>query len=253
MNLIDFEKYLSELYQVNKFKDYCPKGLAVEGGDRISRGITGVSFGLDLLEEAIQRDADFIIVHHLHGFWNNQSHIVRGSLKQKIKGLIDNNISLFGFHLPMDAHPFLGNNIGVINALGLKHVGGFLREGQVDIGFIGEYSDGLSYEEFSARVINNIGEINFQFPYGPNIIKRVGVCTGASPSSVEELVALGDIDLYITGEARENTQQYCMEEGIHFIAAGHHQTECFGPEALAKHLRDELSIPTEFVNLHNPV
>lgn len=238
---------------MDDFKDYCPKGLAVEGKQEINKGIAGVSFGLDLLEIAIEKNADFIIVHHLHGFWNNQSHIVRGSLKTKIQGLLDHGINLFGFHLPMDAHPTLGNNIGALSAVGASHSGGFLREGQRDIGMIGEYASPISIEEFMKRVNKNIGPVNFQFLHGKQEITKVGVCTGASPSSVEELVARGDVDLYLTGEARENTQQYCQEEGIHFVAAGHHQTERFGPQSIAKHLTEELGIITEFVDLPNPV
>lgn len=253
MNLFDFESYLNTLYQVSEFKDYCPKGLTVEGSHHVHRGISGVSFGLDLLDVAIQRQVDFIIVHHLHGFWDNQSRIVRGSLKRKIEGLISNNISLFGYHLPMDAHPTLGNNIGAINAVGAKHTEGFIRQGNRDIGFIGEYDSPISIDEFMVRVSHNIGAINFEFLNGKSLISKIGVCTGASPSSVEELVARGDIDLFLTGEARENTKQYCEEEGIHFVAAGHHQTERFGPKSIAQHISAELGIQTEFVDLANPV
>lgn len=253
MLLTNFEQHLNNLYDVQAFKDFCPKGLAVEGKSEIQRGLTGVSFGLDLLDEAIQRQADFIVVHHLHGFWDNQSHIVRGTLKKKIQGLLEHGISLFGYHLPMDAHPTLGNNIGVLEALDLKHTGGFLREGNKDIGFIGEFAEAQSHDEILTRIKSKIGKENFAFMNGNSQIKKVGICTGAAPSAVEELVAMGDIDLYVTGEARENTQQYCLEEGINFIAAGHHQTECFGPRSLAHYLNDTLGLQTEFVNLHNPV
>lgn len=253
MLLSNFEQHLNNLYDVESFKDYCPKGLTVEGKPELKSGITGVSFGLDLLDEAIERQVDFIVVHHLHGFWNNQSHIVRGSLKRKIQGLLSNGISLFGFHLPMDAHPLIGNNMGVLNALGLTHVGGFLREGTKDIGFLGEFDEPHNHDDMLNLVRSSIGQENFAFMSGKSTIKKVGVCTGAAPSAVEELVAMGDIDLYITGEARENTKQYCLEEGINFIAAGHHQTECFGPRLLANYITKELGLKTEFVNLHNPV
>ncbi len=253
MKLIELENYLINLYDINEFNDYCPKGLTVEGKPEVLKGITAVSFGLDLLEYAIEQKVDFIVVHHLHGFWDNQSKIVRGTLKKKIQGLLNNDISLFGFHLPMDAHLKIGNNAGVLSALNAQQVGGFLREGNKNIGLLGKLQNPMTPEFLLSLLSDKVGPPNFEFMYGPSLIQKIGVCTGAAPSGVEELVALGDIDAYITGEARENTQQYCMEEGIHFIAAGHHQTECFGPQLLAQHLTKELNLEVNFINIHNPV
>ena len=251
ISLKELQSYLKDLYETDDFKDYCPKGLVVEGKENIEKGIAGVSFTLELVEKAVEEKTDFIIVHHPHGFWNNESQTIQGIQKKKVKLLLEHDISLFGFHLPMDAQPELGNNAQLAKALGLKHSGGFMKEGRKHIGYLAEYDTPMKAHDFIELVKEKVGPCNQVFDYGPDEIKTVGICTGAAPNGIQEIV--DNIDCYITGEARENTQYYVKEHGKHFLAAGHHQTERFGPKAIALHLEEKYNIPVPFIDIYNPV
>lgn len=253
ISLRELSQYLDSLYQVQLFKDYCPKGLVVEGTPTICKIITGVSLCEALIQEAIIHKADAIIVHHPHGFWDNQSKVIQGAHKRKIKLLLDHNISVFGFHLPMDAQAELGNNAQLALALGLQKTGSFAKHGGIELGSIGQFDHALSLDELRTRIEEKIGPIPVWIPGGPEKIQTLAWCTGAAPNDVEEIIELGGVDAYLTGEARENTQSLCMENGIHFIAAGHHQTEVFGPRALATHLNSKLGIESIYINIPNPV
>jgi dinuclear metal center YbgI/SA1388 family protein len=252
MKLIDLELYLKEYLEIARFKDYCPKGLIVEGNTEVLTGITGVSLSLELIEVAIAKNADFILVHHPHGFWENQSTIIRGVHKQKIERLLNHGISLFGFHLPLDAHPVVGNNVLIAQSLGLKPCGGFLNHSGQDIGLIAEYENAISRNDFIQLVDSEIGTSNCQFLFGTEFIRKVGICSGSAPHGIEEAQSLG-LDLYLTGEARENTQSFCKDEQLNYIAAGHHKTEVYGVRALASHLSQRFEISVEFVDIDNPI
>jgi dinuclear metal center YbgI/SA1388 family protein len=252
MLLTELNQYLQDYLEVKAFKDHCPNGLCVEGADTVLRGITGVSFSLELAEIAVQKKADFIVVHHPHGFWDNQPRLVKGVHKKKIQLLLNHGISLFGFHLPLDAHPEVGNNMELLKAMGLHLAGSFAEHGGKDLGYLGEFPTALSPEQFIDRITKEIGKPVHSFMYGRPRIKKVGICSGGAPEGVQDLIELG-YDAYLTGEARETTDILCKEETIHFVAAGHHQTERFGPRALAKHLSQKLGLEMEFVDIPNPV
>lgn len=253
ITLRELNQYLADLYQVQLFKDYCPKGLVVEGSPEIHKIITGVSLCEALIHEAIRVNANAIIVHHPHGFWDNQSKLIQGAQKRKVKLLLDHDISVFSYHLPMDAQMEIGNNAQLAQALGLKKIGTFAKHGGVELGTIGKFERPLLVEELRTLIERMIGPIPFWIPGGPEKIQTMAWCTGAAPNDVEEIIELGGIDAYLTGEARENTQGLCLENCIHFIAAGHHQTEVFGPRALALHLDSQLGIESSFINIPNPV
>lgn len=253
ISLSQFKKHLSNLYQVHLFKDYCPKGLVVEGKDDISIVVTGVSLCLELIQKAIELKADAIVVHHPHGFWDNQSKVIAGAQKQKIKLLLEHDINVFSFHLPMDAQPNIGNNAMLAQSLGLNKIGAFAKHGGIELGWICEFPESISTAELRILIENEVGPIPFWLGKGPEQVKTLALCTGAAPNDVEEIIELGGIDAYLTGEARENTHILCSENLIHFIAAGHHQTEVFGPKALAHWLNQEFQLQTHFINIPNPV
>lgn len=248
----DLSLFLNTLFEVKKFKDYCPMGLVVEGSHDIQKVITGVSLSLKLIQQAIQLHADTIIVHHPHGFWDNQSKVITGAHKEKISLLLKHNINVYSFHLPMDAHPSIGNNAQIAQALSLNPYAGFAKHGGVELGLLCQTQTPLSISDLKQMIGEKIGS-SVWLGDGPQTIYKIAICSGAAPSEIEELVQIGDIDAYVTGEARENTQSYCDENRIHFIAAGHHQTEVFGPRALAEHLRVQLNLNSTFINLPNPV
>jgi dinuclear metal center YbgI/SA1388 family protein len=252
MTLEKFSQTLSELYNADTFKDYAPTGLVIEGRSQIQRGITAVSFSKEAVNQAIQKEADFLVVHHPHGFWDNQPRVLQGGFREKMSLMLSHSISLFSFHLPMDAQPQIGNNQGVLEVLGLELEKPFLPMGPNFIGLVGKYPSPITRDTFLKQVEQYIGPINFHFPYGKEAIERVAICTGGAASSIREAQATG-ADVFITGEAKEDTFVYCQDERFNFVAAGHHNTEVFGPKLLAKYLSEKERIPTEFVNCPNPV
>lgn len=242
--------HLDTLLQYHLYKDHIRNGLLVDGGQDVRKVLTGVSFGDDLLDQAIQVQADCILVHHAHGFWDNQPRHLVGAHGQRVRKLIQNGISLIGYHLPLDGHPELGNN-----ALLLKSVGAEMSTVVKDILFVGTYHEG-SYPDTNYLLSNlfskGLGKPLAFFSYGPKEIQKVAVCSGGAPDYIEDAAAAG-AQLYITGEAREHTQQRAKDLGIHFMAYGHHNTETFGVKALANYIRKNYGIPTEFFNVPNPV
>ncbi|MGL1933381.1 MAG: Nif3-like dinuclear metal center hexameric protein [Fibrobacterales bacterium] len=249
--LSNLEKYLNELLTPERFKDYCPNGLIVEGGSEVSRGITGVSLTIELIEEAIARKADFVFVHHPHGFWDKQLRTIKGVIKNKLSLLLEHNISLFGYHLPLDGHPEVGNNAQIAKALGLEIYSTFMKDYGTDIGVLAKLPKNLTMDEFQELVSETIGSVKAVFPYGPETVSTIAICSGGAPDGVKE--AIGVADLYLTGEAREHTQSLCKEEGANFIAAGHHATEVYGPQAIAGILKKELGLDVDFMNIPNPI
>lgn len=253
MKLDDFVQTLNDFLQVKKFKDFCPKGLVVEGGDSVNKVITGVSLCEELIDIAIRKGADAICVHHPHGFWDNQPKLITKAHKRKVKKLIENDISVLAWHLPLDAHPKVGNNVVLCESLGMEVVEWFAPHAGVNLAVIGEYKEEVSLSEFVKKINDVVGSPRDVFAYGETRIKRVGICTGAAPSEYESLVEEGLAQVYLTGEARENTQSAIQDANFNFIAAGHHQTEKFGPRALGEWIEEELGLDVEFVDVINPV
>ncbi|MGL1900500.1 MAG: Nif3-like dinuclear metal center hexameric protein [Fibrobacterales bacterium] len=251
VSLSNLEKYLNELLTPERFKDYCPNGLIVEGAPKVSRGVTGVSLTIELIEMAVSRKSDFIFVHHPHGFWDKQLRTVKGTTRKKLSLLLEHNISLFGFHLPLDGHLGVGNNAQIAKYLGLEVYGTFMGEYGTDIGVLGTLSKKMNVEEFQDLVASTIGPVKATFQYGAREISTIAICSGGAPDGVKETD--GVADLYLTGEAREHTQSLCKEEGFNFIAAGHHATEVYGPKAIAILLKKDLDLDVEFIDIHNPI
>jgi dinuclear metal center YbgI/SA1388 family protein len=253
MKLNDFVKTLNQYLEVKKFKDYCPKGLVVEGGENVNKVITGVSLCEELIDIAIEKNADAICVHHPHGFWDNQPKLVTKAHKRKIVKLLDNDISVLAWHLPLDAHPEVGNNVSLCEGLGMKVVDWFAPHSGVNLAVIGEYEVALPWSDFLAQLEKVVGTPRDVFAYGDQLIKRVGICTGAAPGEFEGLAEDEAAQVYLTGEARENTQSAVQDLNFNFIAAGHHQTEKFGPRALGYWIESNLGLEVEFVDVVNPV
>lgn len=252
MRLAQFEDLLNQKYQTEDFRDAIANGLLVEGTSEITRGVTAVSFSRATVEMAIEEKADFLVVHHAHGFWNNQPRVITGAFKEKVSLLLQHHISLFGFHLPMDAHPQLGNNRGVLQVLGLSKAADFLPHGKQNIGVVGEFPQPIHFSELLQKVKSSIGPVNFHFPYGNTEISKVAICTGGAASSIAEAKKTG-AQVFLTGEAKEDTFIYCQDEKFNFIAAGHGQTERFGPELLANWITQYCQIPTKFIGDLSPV
>jgi dinuclear metal center YbgI/SA1388 family protein len=242
--------YLHEYLKVDEFNDYCPNGLQFEGKAEINKIITGVSASVDLFEKAVENKADAIIVHH-GLIWHFDRPIYKGGYKQRVKLLMEHDISLYGFHLPLDAHEKVGNNAVITKKLGLKKIAPFGEYKGQYIGMRGEL-DNLNADVFFELVRSKINEDLIVFAFGPDKIKNVGVISGGAQKEVKQAV-LDGLDLYLTGEVSEHILHYVKEEGIHFVAAGHHATERFGIQTLGDHLKKHFDVKVEYIEIPNPI
>ncbi|WP_218871255.1 Nif3-like dinuclear metal center hexameric protein [Chitinibacter bivalviorum] len=244
----ELENYIGQLLAVTRFKDYAPNGLQVEGREQISKIVTGVTASLALIEAAIEQGADAILVHHGY-FWKGEDPTITRTKKQRIAKLLLNDVNLFGYHLPLDAHETLGNNAQLAQKLGLI---GTARFGEQELAWLGELPVPMSLDTFSQHIglqlkrpALTLGDMN-------KTIRNVAWCTGGAQSYFREASNM-NIDCFITGEASEFVTHLANESGVAYIAAGHHATERYGIAALGKHLAEEFGLEHIHLDLDNPV
>jgi dinuclear metal center YbgI/SA1388 family protein len=248
----EFESLLNKTLSPNRFKDYAPNGLQVEGKKDINRVVTGVTASQALIDAAIEYKADAIFVHHGY-FWKNEAPQIVGMKYQRISALIKHDINLYGYHLPLDAHPVLGNNAGLADAIGLLNRVG-LQVGvpiEESIGLVGELDQPMPAGAFQ-RLVESAVKRDVLFEcVNDRLIRRVALCTGGAQGYIEQAVEAG-ADVFITGEVSEQTIHIAREMGIHFIAAGHHATERFGARAIAEFLSQQWGLDAIFIDIDNP-
>lgn len=247
MHFKDLEEYLNEYFQVDLFKDYAPNGLQIQGSRNIRKVITGVTACQELIDKAISENADAIIVHHGY-FWKGESYPIVGMKYNRIAKLIKNGIHLFGYHLPLDGHYVIGNNILLAKKLGLTNLEFFETGSKPDISIIGDCNTSL--DDFGKFIENKLDR-------KPTIIKandnnkKVAICTGGAQDYIEMAFEAG-ADTFISGEISERTTHTARELGINYIAAGHHATEKEGVKAIAKLLEEKFGVDTKFIDVDNP-
>lgn len=253
MKLQDFSNWLNELLEPEAFEDFCVDGLCVEASAEVSRVVTGVSFRDALIDAAIAEGADCIVVHHPNGFWKGESRIPVGRYGARLGKLFRHGISLFGFHLPLDGHPQIGNNALIAKALRMEIRQGFMREGERPVGVVASPERPLSKGEFLSRVSEAFAHgVRDAFMFGAESISRVAICSGNGASGMEEAIRLG-CDAFVTGEIKESVPIACEELGFNLVSCGHHRTEIFGVRALAETIERDLKIPAKFIDLDNPI
>lgn len=244
--LHDIEQFLN----VNAISDYCPNGLQVEGTPQIQRIVSGVTASQALIDAAIELQADAVLVHHGY-FWKGEDQRVIGMKQRRLKALLTHDINLLAYHLPLDVHPEVGNNVQLAQRLGLTISGPLEPDNPRNVGLIGELATPLSANEFAARIEKALNRaplvIDHQQP-----IKRVAWCTGGAQGYIEQAIAAG-ADAYITGEVSERTFHEAQENGISFFAAGHHATERYGVQALGEWLAKRFNIEHHYIECPNPV
>jgi len=240
--------YLNEIMQPQRFNDYCPNGLQVEGKQEIRKIVTGVTASMNLLQAAYQANADAILVHHGY-FWRGENPAITGIKKCRIQFLLGHDISLFGFHLPLDAHPDFGNNVMLGALFGFK-IAGYLG----DNGMIAwaELAQAQSLQTLTEHVSNKLGRAPQVIGDANKTIKTVAWCTGAAQGYIEQAIT-ANIDVYISGEISEQTVHSARESNTSYISAGHHVTERYGIQALGEHLAKNFGIQYEFIDIDNPV
>ena len=248
MNISVLNNYLISLLQPERFSDYCPNGLQVEGKQEISKIVTGVTASMALLEAALQANADAVLVHHGY-FWRGEALPITGIKKRRIQFLLQHEINLFAYHLPLDAHAALGNNVMLAKQLGLNITG---NAGEKEMILLAELNAPQSLQTFAnliehqlARKPQVIGDLT-------KPIKNVAICTGAAQGYIEQAVEAG-VDVYISGEISEQTVHVARETGMSYISAGHHATERYGIRTLGEHLAQKLGLQHQFIDCDNPV
>lgn len=240
--------YLDELLQSQRFKDYCPNGLQVEGSNDVKRIVAGVTASQALIDAAVERGADTLLVHH-GWFWRGEDGRVTGFRKARLQAMLKHEINLIAYHLPLDGHPDLGNNAGLGKRLGWQSEGRF---GDQDIGWTGHLEAPRRLADLQADVARELRRDPLVIGQPDRRIERIAWCSGGGQGFFEEAVKLG-VDAFLSGEISEHSVHLARESGVAFIAAGHHATERFGVEALASHVQELFGLSCEFVDIDNPV
>ncbi len=248
MKLLDLCDYNASLLQADRFKDYCPNGLQVEGRPEVLRIATAVTASRQVLVEAIGWGADAIIVHHGY-FWRNEDVRITGIKKNRIAALLKHDVSLLAYHLPLDAHSELGNNAELGRLLGIKELGRF---GDQDIACRGELEQAMSLSQFVLKTEACLQRKPQAIGNPDRIIRNVAWCSGGAQGYFEAAIGQG-VDAYLTGEISEQNYHLSNETGVAFIAAGHHATERLGIKALGAHLAQRFGLEHRFFDQDNPV
>jgi dinuclear metal center YbgI/SA1388 family protein len=243
--------YTNGLLAVDNFSDYCPNGLQVEGRPEVQRLVTGVTASLALIEAAISANADALLVHHGY-FWKGEDACVTGMKRQRLQRLLGTDTSLLAYHLPLDAHPELGNNAQLARVLGFNRSGCFGHDGGLQLAQYGNLPQPLEASALAAHIEAQLGRAPLHIVGQAAKIESVGWCTGAAQSYIEAAVEQG-VDAFISGEISEQTVHVARECGIHYFAAGHHASERYGVAALGDHLAGHFHISHQFIDIDNPV
>ena len=248
MKINDLSDYLDRLLRPEQFSDYCPNGLQVEGKREINKIVTGVTASMELLQAARRANADAILVHHGY-FWRGEAQPIVGIKKRRLQFLLQHDINLFAFHLPLDAHPELGNNVMLAKQLGLELTG---RTGENDMLGLAELGAPQPLQALVTHIQAKLNRAPQVIGDLARPIKRIALCTGAAQGYIEQAAA-ANVDVYISGEISEQTVHVARETGVAYIAAGHHATERYGIRALGEHLEKMFGIAHEFIDADNPV
>lgn len=234
---------------VAKIADYCPNGLQVEGRPQVRRIVSGVSASQALLDAAIEAQADAVLVHHGY-FWKNEDARIVGMKQRRLKTLLNNDISLLAYHLPLDVHPQVGNNAQLARVLDLLVEGPLEPDNAKSVGLVGSLRTPISPVEFQRRIYQALGREPLLID-GQRPIQRIAWCTGGAQGYIEQAVAAG-VDAYLTGEISEPTVHIARENGLSFFAAGHHATERYGVQALGDYLAAQFGIEHRYIDCPNP-
>lgn len=231
-----------------RIQDYCPNGLQVQGRGQVRRLVSGVTASQQLLDAAVAAGADAILVHHGY-FWKNEDARLVGMKLRRLKTLLSHDLSLLAYHLPLDVHPEVGNNVQLGRRLGLQNIAPLSGDAKGLI-WQGELAQPLSAADFGRQVAANLQREPLVVD-GGQPIRRLAWCTGGAQGYIDQAIAAG-VDAYLTGEVSEQTVHSARENAVSFFAAGHHATERYGVQALGDYLAAQLGIEHLFIDCDNP-
>lgn len=245
----DIVSLVESWLEPERFQDYCPNGLQVEGKEQVRRIITGVTASQALIDAAIEEQADMILVHHGY-FWKGEDQRIQGMKKRRLQALLGYDISLLAYHLPLDAHPELGNNRQLADVLGITSPAAVSSDR--GLLWLGDLPSPMSPDAFSEHLSHRLERQSLRVGKGKSEIRRVAWCTGAAQGFLGDAIASG-ADAFISGEISEPTFHTAQECGVHYYAAGHHATERYGVQALGQKIADVTGIEHRFIDIDNPV
>ncbi len=240
-------RYIDDTINAKPIDDYCHNGLQLEGKPEVARLVSGVTLCSELIAAAIASKADAILVHH-GLFWKGEGLRLGGLKRERLKQLLQHDIAVIAYHLPLDFHPVFGNNALIARGLGLEAETVIGRSAGV---LIANSPAPLSLDQFKSRLQSLVGQ-NVDVAEGDGrTLKRIGICSGGAQKYFDLAIDAG-CDAYITGEKSIGCYHSAQESGVHFLAAGHHATERFGVQALGEHLAEHFKIEHRFVDTPNP-
>lgn len=258
---VQFERVMAQLKEIiqwcdqtlntHEFKDYAPNGLQIEGRSDVQKILCAVTASQEAIEAAIAQNADLLLVHHGY-FWKGEPYPITGMRGKRIKSLIQHDISLVGYHLPLDSHPSLGNNAAIAECLALENLQALDPSERHPIGNIGFLKQAMSASEFRDYLTARLGFNTIHLPAEKSQIQKIGFCTGAAQDFIGKAAEQG-CDAFISGEVSERTYYEAKELGVHYYACGHHATERYGVQRLAKAISEQFNIEYSYFELNNPV
>ena len=241
-------RYLDELLESARFKDYCPNGLQVEGRPEIRRIVAGVTASQALVDQAVARGADALLVHH-GWFWRGEDGRVTGFRKKRLQTLLAHDINLIAYHLPLDGHAEFGNNAQLAQRLDWTVEGRF---GEQDVGWYGRLNESRTLGEVAHRVSAELGREALVIGAQAQQVSRIAWCSGGAQSLFEAALSLG-VQAFLSGEISEQHVHLARESGVAYLAVGHHASERYGIQALAAHLAGKFGLDCTFIDIDNPV
>jgi dinuclear metal center YbgI/SA1388 family protein len=250
-SLNDITLYINELLTPEKFQEYCPNGLQVEGKIAIKTLVSGVTANQALLDAAIDKNADAILVHHGY-FWKGENATITGIKRQRIQTLLSNAISLLAYHLPLDGHPIYGNNAQLAQRLELDITSELDTGPGNKFGYIGKLKQPMLAHEFTKKIDSILNREPLHIGDKNKTIETIAWCSGGAPNYIDDAIKQG-CDAYLTGEINEHTVHTAREASIHCYAAGHHATERYGVQALGEHIAKHFNLTHHFIDIDSPI
>lgn len=244
-------QWCDQTLKSHEFKDYAPNGLQIEGQSEVKKILCAVTASQDAIDAAIAQQADLLLVHHGY-FWKGEAYPITGMRGKRIKDLIKNDISLVGYHLPLDSHPVLGNNAAIAEILALEKIEALDPSERNPIGNIGYLKNPMTPEDFKHYLTEKLGFETIHLNAEKSNIQKIGFCTGAAQDFITKAADMG-CDAFISGEVSERTFYEAKELDVHYFACGHHATERYGVQRLAKAISEQFNIEYSYFELNNPI